>query len=214
LIGSYAVALGVGLFAWGTPIGLAILAFAYGTHVVSAADAVRQGAFPGFGRWVPMISATGGLGMGIYLPAVALATLFAWPEPGIGPSRDGYLVNCRAYWKAPPRGDEWVWLRSSPWGERRLGRVVAGPGQEVAWSGDRLTVDDRPSTSVLISPLRPRRPPVDLRFTVPSGHALVVSPSESRPDPHPAEPEFVPQEQILGRVWAQAYPIRDRHLLP
>src|SRR3954468_18765380 len=84
LIGSYAVALGVGLFAWGTPIGLAILAFAYGTHVVSAADAVRQGAFPGFGRWVPMISATGGLGMGIYLPAVAMATLFAWPEPGVG----------------------------------------------------------------------------------------------------------------------------------
>src|SRR3954452_5776584 len=68
LIGSYAVALGVGLFAWGALIGVAILAFDYGTHAVSAADAVRQVAFPGLGRWVPTISATGGLGMRISLP--------------------------------------------------------------------------------------------------------------------------------------------------
>src|SRR3954454_9518225 len=48
LIGYYAVALGVGLFASGPPIWLPLLAFASGTHVVSAASGVRQGAFPGF----------------------------------------------------------------------------------------------------------------------------------------------------------------------
>src|SRR5262249_17491556 len=56
LLGSYAAALGVGLFCWGTPTGFVVLAFAYGTHVVSVTDVIRQQAFPGFGRWVPALS--------------------------------------------------------------------------------------------------------------------------------------------------------------
>jgi hypothetical protein len=71
LFGSYVVSLAIGLFAWGTPVGLLVLAFAYGTHVASATDVVRQQAFPGFGRWVPMISTSGGLGLGLYVPTLA-----------------------------------------------------------------------------------------------------------------------------------------------
>src|SRR5438477_4641868 len=56
--GSFATALVVGLFTWGTKTSVAILVFAFGMHVASAADAIRQGAFPGFGRWVPTVSAS------------------------------------------------------------------------------------------------------------------------------------------------------------
>src|SRR5262245_14529831 len=54
LFGSFAMALIVATFCWGTRTGLAILAFAFGTHVVSVVDVVRQSAFPGFGRWAPL----------------------------------------------------------------------------------------------------------------------------------------------------------------
>src|SRR3954453_12258666 len=119
LSGSYFVAMGVGLFAWGTPISLVLLTFAYGTHVVSVAEVIRLRAFPGFGRWVPAISASGVLGLGFYAPALTLVSLLAWPGMGAGLARDGYLVDCRAYRNIPPRPGDWVWLRSSPWGEGR-----------------------------------------------------------------------------------------------
>src|SRR5436305_4037899 len=93
LFGSFAASLGAGVFAWGTRPSLVILAFAFGTHVVSAADAIRQAAFPGFGRWVPVVSASAGLGLGGYGPMLALAAVRAWPGFGGGSARDGYLIN-------------------------------------------------------------------------------------------------------------------------
>src|SRR5690349_21056919 len=66
LFGSFATALVVAAFAWGTWVGLVVLAFAFGTHVVSVVDVVRQGSFPGFGRWMPLVSASGGLAVGVY----------------------------------------------------------------------------------------------------------------------------------------------------
>jgi hypothetical protein len=212
LFGSYLVALGVGLFAWGTPVGLAVLAFAYGTHVASATDVIRQQAFPGFGRWVPMVSASGGLGLGIYVPALTLATLVAWPGIGPGLASDGYLVNCWAYRGAPPQRGDWVWLRSSPWGEGRLGRVVAGPGEEVEWLGEQLRVDGRPPAPGLS--WHARRLPVDLLYTIPRDHALIVPAATASAGTAPGSPLLVPRDQILGRVWAQLYPIRQRQFLP
>src|SRR5690606_10108649 len=61
LLGSYVSAMAAGLFSWGTIGGMAMLAFAIGAHVASVADVIRQAAFPGFGRWVPWISATCGV---------------------------------------------------------------------------------------------------------------------------------------------------------
>jgi hypothetical protein len=212
LFGSYLIAVGVGLFAWGTPIGLVVLAFAYGTHVASATDVVRQQAFPGFGRWVPMISASGGLGLGIYVPALTVATLIAWPGMGSGLANDGYLVNCWAYRTRPPQRGDWVWLRPSPRGEERLGRVVAGPGQEVEWSGDQIRVDGRRPPPGLA--WRPRHLPVDLMFTVPRDHALIVPASSTSVKPATGSPILIAQDRILGRVWARLYPIRERQFLP
>src|SRR4051794_36258053 len=132
LFGSYATALGVGLFAWGTWWGALILALAIATHVVAAADVIRQGAFPGFGRWVPWVAAGFGVGLGGYGPALALAVGLAWP---VTDRADGYLVNRWAFHHAEPWAGVWVWLAASegraPW----IGRVVATPGQTVEWAG-------------------------------------------------------------------------------
>jgi hypothetical protein len=229
LLGSYLAALGVGLFTWGTPLGMVLLAFAFGTHVASASDTIRQSAFPGFGRWVPVVSSSGGLGLGLYVPALGLATLFAWPglgtEQGSGLGRSGYLVNCRAYGKAEPSVGDWVWLRSpvpapvpvpapasgaagAP-GGARLGRVVARSGQRVEWSDTQLRVDGAPRAD------RPfRRFPGVLVFNVPAGHVLLAPADQATGRPTRAgRPVLVPHDEILGRAWAQLYPIRERRLL-
>src|ERR1700722_15826609 len=66
LLGSFFASLAMAIFLWGTHFGWLILIFAFGTHVVSVADGIRQSAFPGFGRWVPVWSASASLGMGCY----------------------------------------------------------------------------------------------------------------------------------------------------
>src|SRR5262245_57243487 len=72
LFGSVAAAMAVSAFVWGTPLSLAVLAFAFGAHVTSVVDALRQAAFPALGRWAGWLTATGWLGGGVYLPALAL----------------------------------------------------------------------------------------------------------------------------------------------
>ncbi len=210
LFGSFAAALTVGGFAWGTRTGLVVLAFAFGTHVASVVDVIRQSSFPGFGRWVPWFSASAGLGLAMYVPALVLASLVAWPAYRGGSTRDAYLVDYGAYRGVAPRRGDWVWLRAQP--PRRgtgIGRVVATARQEVEWAGDRLRVDGAPAG---LDP-RSRRgwPPSNLAFTVPEGHVLV----DARPvGPTDAGPVLVPVDQVAGRAWARLYPIWKRRLLP
>jgi hypothetical protein len=213
LAGSYLAALAVGLFGWGTTAGFLVLAFAYATHVVSAADVIRQQAFPGFGRCVPMLSTGGALGLGLYGPALWLASLFAWPGMGESQSRDGYLVNCRAYAAAAPRQADWVWLRSPSRGGGRLARVLAGPGQELEWSEGQFRLDGEPLATPADWPSGPW--PEELALTVPAEHVLVLptAPGAGRAVPVPAGPLLVPRSEILGRAWARFYPIHRRQLL-
>ena len=212
LFGSFAMALGVGVFGWGTRTSLALLAFAFATHVVATVDVVRQSAFPGFGRWMPLASATGGLAAGVYGPALWLATLLAWPGMPAGTPADGYLVNCWAYRaRVPGRGD-WVWLRTAPWTAPRIGRVVAGPGTELEWSPEALRVAGETLASP--APLHSARPPAALAYTVPAGHVLVDPNAGARLGESAGHLVLVPRDQILGRAWARYYPIRERRLLP
>jgi hypothetical protein len=212
LFGSYVAALGVGLFCWGTPAGFVLLAFAYGTHVASATDVIRQQAFPGFGRWVPMVSSGGGLGLGFYGPALVLASLIAWPARGDGPARDGYLVDCRAYATVVPRHADWVWFRSPLGPKERLGRVLAGPGQEVEWSDGVFRLDGkRLPTRHVLWPVPPNAD--DLILRVPADHVLIL-PGTPGPARSAAEsPILVRRSEVLGRAWARLYPIRERQLL-
>jgi hypothetical protein len=209
--GSYAAALGVGVFAWGTSMGAALVAFAYAVHVASAADAIGQWAFPGFGPRVPTAAAALALAAGIYGPLAVLGALVAWPGAELHGPQSEFAVDRLAYrgeGLSPGRGDH-VWLSPGS-GERggRLARVLARPGDEVAWARGRLEVDGRRSP---LAPFRPGQDPASLAFTVPDGHLLVAYQTD---DPlAPRGWELVPDRRVEGRAWAKLYPVWDRRLL-
>ena len=219
LFGSFASAALVSAFAWGTVLGLAVLGFAAVVHVVSTVDAFRQAAFPALGRWAPWLTATGFLAGCVYGPALALAAVVAWPGAQGGASIEGYLVDCRAFRTADPLQTDLVWFRPSDGGTSRLGRVVAGPGQEVEWADGRLRVDGREPPWVegrpLLSgpPFRTAIAPRALAFRVPDGHLLV------QPEGGAAERTvheglaIIDRTRVVGRAWAQFYPILDRRRL-
>jgi hypothetical protein len=207
--GSFATALLVGLFTWGTKTSAAILVFAFGMHVASAADAIRQGAFPGFGRWVPTVSASVGLGLGCYAPALALASVLAWPGLGAGDLREGFLINRWAYGSSEPSLGHWIWFEPSDGRGYGVAEVVAGPGQGVDWADGSLTVDGRESPW---KPARSTWPPNRLSFTVPDGHVLIGAMPGSGQS---VSCGFVllPRERIAGRAWARMYPVWARKIL-
>ena len=95
--GMYAASMAVAFFSWGTRIGLVMLALAFLAHVSSAADAIRQAAFPGFGRWVPTVSAGFGLGLGCYAPVLALASVLAWTDRPTDAGHESYAINLWAF---------------------------------------------------------------------------------------------------------------------
>jgi hypothetical protein len=211
LFGSFAAAFAVAVFAWGTPTGLVVLAFAFTTHAVSAVDAVRQSAFPSAGRWSTWAGVSGGLAVGVYAPLLTVATLVAWPGIRGGSSTEGYLVNCWAYQRAEPRRNEWVWYRPTPRSEPRVGRVVAGRGQEVEWSRNQLRVDGRPDLAA--APFRSLSPPHEMVYRVPEGHVLVEPDGGLSRRRSTDGLMIVEREQIVGRAWARLYPVGERRLL-
>ncbi len=211
LFGSYVAALSVGVFAWGTSLGLGLVLFAFATHAFSAADAIRQYAFPGFGRLVPVLSTSAGLGAFCYAPALALASAFAWPIALDERPREGYFVNRWAYRDEPPAPGETVWLRPTRGARPKVARIVAGPGQRVEWSGDQFRVNDQ---VVEESPFRIAGSPAGLQMTIPERHVLVTFGADPmRGKGVPGGWEIIDQADIRGRAWARSYPIWDRRLL-
>ncbi len=212
LFGSFAAALAVGLFLWGTVTGAVLLIFAYMTHAVSTSDALTQESFPPRRGTIRGIGVSCGLAIGIYFPLLTWLTLVAWPGMRHGPNEDGYLVNCSAYRKSEPRHDEWVCYRATPRGEPRVGRVVAVDGQEVEWAIDTLRVNGL-RVDGLLAPFRGTRLPLRLSYRMPEGHMLINNrdrPTDGSPDEGLV---IVSRDQILGRAWARIYPIRERQLL-
>lgn len=212
LFGTFTAAAGAAVFAWGTPAGLAVLAYAFATHAVSTTDAVRHGSFPAAGRWSTRVGVPGGLAVAVYAPLLAAASLFAWPGTGAGGSPDGYLVNRRAYRRSGPTRGHWIYYRPGPADTPRAGRVVAAQGQEVDWSAAGLRVDGRPVGGG--GPFGGSGAPGRLTYRVPHRHSLV------EPAPHDAGPRepggltIVPHDRVIGRAWARFYPVWDRRLLP
>jgi hypothetical protein len=213
LFGSFAISLGVGLFVWGTWASLAILAFSCLTHMISAADVIRQSAFPGFGRFVPAASASAGLGIGCYGPAVALAMVCAWPGFRGDTPQEGFLINRGAYWTNDPGPGEWAWVQLPGWRGPGAVRVLAGPGQTVEWSESGLRVG---GSGVPWTPPRTSWRPRELAFTVPAGQVLVAPEALGRGDPKVTTAcglVLVGKDQIDGRAWAKLYPIWERGLI-
>ncbi len=216
LFGSFIMALGAGIFTWGTATGLFVLAFAFSTHVVSTVDIVRQTAFPGFGRWMPWLSASGGLAMGVYAPVFGLATLVAWPvtsTPRDGAPSSGYLVNSMAYRHHTPAYGDLVWIRPTRSRAGRVGRVIATPGQEVEWISNQLRVNGK--RLWLGTPCHSLHPPEEIAYVVPANQYL-VKPDASLDSSRSSKMgglELIPAEQVAGQAWARTYPIQDRQLL-
>jgi hypothetical protein len=212
LFGSFVTALLVAILTWGTAVGLGILAFAFATHVLSAVDAIRQYAFPSFGRVVPAVTASAGLGTLFYAPALAMASIYAWPIAVDDRPRDGFLVNRWSYQQSPPKSGETVWIGSKRGPSSRVARVVAGSGQRVEWAEDQLRVDDELVETRIFGD---SEAPSELKLTIPEGHLLVVDLPASRRDAGPTGRwEIVELKSVRGRAWARSYPIWERSLLP
>ncbi len=208
--GSFVASAGVGLFAWGTWTGVALLAFAYLTHVMSASDAIRQWAFPGFGPWLPTVSASAGLAVGCYAPMILLGSLVAWPGLRGGPAQEGYLVNRWSYLGADPEPGAHVWLGGDHRGAgHRVAEMLATPGEDVEWDGHSLRLNGR---RVSLVPFPPGQSPRGLAFKVPADRFLIAF----QPDDAAGSRawELVPKGRVEGRAWAQLYPVWSRRLLP
>jgi hypothetical protein len=211
LLGSFFVALGAGLLTWGTWLGASFFAFAFTTHVTSMTDAIRQGSFPAYPRRAAWSMIAGALAMLLYLPALTVLAVTAWPGFSQDRVRSGYLVNCWAYRGAPPRRGDFVWLRVPPSGQLQAARVVAVADQEVECTGRQWRVDghDQP----LQAPRRVAVWPQTCRFRVPVSQVLVEPEDDGASPPAPAPLVLVSSDRIIGRAWAQFYPVWDRRLL-
>ncbi len=157
---------------------------------------------------MPAASASAGLAAG-YAPLVLLAVLVAWPGMESGGPRQGYLVNRLAYRDRAPVGGEHVWLAPAPGGRGgKLASVIARPGDEVEWVGNKLRVGGR---RVRLEPFPPGQAPKSLAFKVPDGHILV---SYQTDDPMlPRAWELVAASRVEGRAWAKLYPVWERRFL-
>lgn len=209
--GSFAAALSVAAWCWGTWASALVLVFAFATHVVSAVDVVRQSAFPGFGRWMPVASISGGLAVGVYAPALSVVALSAWPVSSASAPTDGYLVNRLTYQARSPERGDWVWHRPQPWSDFRVGRVVGEPGDEIEWSRQGLRVNGERLDEGL--PFRSSAPPDEMAYTVPDGHVLVL-PDANAPGASSRRLVLVGRDQVKGRAWARLYPVWQRRILP
>jgi len=225
LFGSYVSALVVAGFAWGSSLGGLMIAIAVATHIAATADVIRRSVFPGFGAWVPWLTAAVGVGGLGYLPLFSVIFQFAYPTGG---ATTNYLVNRLAYLHDEPRPGDWVWIeedrpagaaeRAPETARRRVVCVVAVEGQTVDWDGSSLTVDGR------AAPLRARDGARDpcrgLTLTVPRDTLFVIA----APDPSGFGSAFtiggsilerlqlVALSQVQGRAWARAYPVWSRAL--
>jgi hypothetical protein len=211
--GTFGSAAVVGLFAWGSTLGVGCLGLAYAAHAYAVVDAAWQHRFPYLPRALVFGLVLGTLGCCLYLPLVGLLTIHAWPTlPGSG-SRSGYLVDRSAYLTVGPRTGHWIWLRSSPARTQapRAGRVVATAGQELEWSGRLWRVDGRPIPVSSPGTFPTFQEP--WRFRVPLRHVLIDPDHDLRPAEFASSLVIVREEQIVGRAWARFYPIWDRGLL-
>jgi hypothetical protein len=209
--GSFASALLVGLGAWGSPLSWGCLGLAFATHTASVTDVLRQGSFPVYRAKRATLLVSAALALLLYLPVFTVLTVLAWP--GVEPANTGlgFLVNRFAYRAASPSQGQWIWMHPSKSGEPRAARVVAISGQEVEWTGQSWKIDGRLCS--LQSGGRLMSWPQTCHFKVPPNKILV----EPRDDGVSTVPigsiVLVSPDRIIGRAWAQFYPVWDRRLL-
>jgi hypothetical protein len=211
LLGTFLGALVVGLFTWGTPLCWGFVALAFISHVASATLVLRQSSFPIYAGRMSSVYLSGALALFLYLPLFLVLSLLAWP--GFEPAGDGigFLVNRCAYRSATPRSGHWIWVRASSLGQPRAAQVVAVSGQEVEWTGRNWRVDGQERS--LHPPIGLTAWPQTCRFKVPADQILVEPQDDGVSSPPLGPVVLVSRDRIIGRAWAQFYPIWERRLL-
>ncbi len=212
LVGSFAVALAVGLWTWGTWLGWGFFAFAFITQVTSVTDVLRQVSFPIYPSRTALVVVSSGLALLLYFPSLFVLSVIARPGFEADSDGSGFLVNCWAYHgDSRPSEGQWIWMEIPPLHQQRAARVVAVSGQEVEWTGARWRVDGHDCR--LHSNLNLAAWPQTCRFKVPSDQILVEPDEEDESAPKLSPLVLVPPERIIGRAWAHFYPVWDRRLL-
>jgi hypothetical protein len=211
LMGSFILALLVGVWTWGTWVSWAFFAFAFLSQVSSTTDALRQSSFPAYSSRTSLMLVCASLGLVVYLPATVILSTLVWPGFSEPETRSGYAVNRWAYRHATPRRGDWIWAPLHTHGTPRAAQIVAIGGQEVEWTGRSWRIDGLPCP--LRGSLRLTAWPQTCRFHVPSDQVLVEAelPEESMSAIGPLV--LVRADAIVGRAWAQLYPMWERHLL-
>ena len=171
----------------------------------------RQGSFPVYPAKRAMVLVAFALGLLLYLPVVSALSVVAWPAFEPENSGMGFLINRFAYRVSEPRQGQWIWMQPSSPGEPRAAKVVAISGQDVEWTGRSWKVDGK--TRLLHSRGRLRSWPQACLFKVPPNQIL-VEPLDDGISTVPIGPVvLVSPDRIIGRAWAQFYPVWDRHML-
>ena len=209
--GSFVCSFLVALWSWGTPQAWGFLALTFVTHIASVTDVLRQGAFPFYPARRAVVFVSCALGLILYLPVVIALSALAWPGFEPANTRIGFLVNRYAYHRAEPSQGQWVWMLQSVAGEPRAAQVVAISGQEVEWNGQSWKVDGKPRS--LHSPDRLTSWPQACRFKIPSNQILVEPRDDGVSRVSIASVVLVSPDRIIGRAWAQFYPVWDRRML-
>jgi hypothetical protein len=210
LLGGFFSCWVVAVFGWGTLPGALVVGAAFGIHVLATVDALRQASFPDPGFWVSLALSSLGLGLTCYLPALILASVFAWPSLVSHFPPDGYLVNRGVYQGGEPRVGDRVWVRGDGPSRSGAAQVVATTGQRVEQVGDRLHGPGLPPKRLS----RPRSVAVELAFQVPEGLVCVAwdAPDGALPSPGPVL-ELVPRDRIVGKIWLRIQPAFKRRFL-
>jgi hypothetical protein len=196
-LGAYLVLMGLGLISWGSETGAIVIGLAFGVHVSSALDALfAQGRvrFPALAVTTALVALV--LSLAVYAPAGWLLGHVASVREFDNASEpferfDRVVVNEWAFGGRGPRPGDVV-LARPPIAQRipngsalaagvrfvleeneLVDRVLAGPGDRVAWDKktDTLEVNGSP---VRWRPLLPQRLPARLEITVPEGRYLVL----------------------------------------
>jgi hypothetical protein len=211
LMGSFVLALVVGTWTWGTWVSFAFFAFAFLAQVTATTDALRQSSFPTYSSRASLILVSASFGLVVYGPATLVLSALAWPGFSQDETHNGYAVNRWAYRHTTPRRGEWIWTSLQSNGAPRAAQIVATAGQEVEWTGRSWRIDGLPCP--LRASLRLTAWPQACRFQVPSDQVL-VEPEQADTSTSTTGPlVLVRSDEIVGRAWAQLYPMWDRHLL-
>ena len=215
--GSFISGLSLAFLGWGTMLGWVGIGFSIAVQVGSLADLVARRSYPHVANGRALGTALFLLSVFLYAPGLfAFSTWLTptWSDAGtaaVRHDRDGYLLNGHAYRENHPRGGHWVWLQEQGRRPAGLGYVLAISGQEVDWSNGHLIVDGDQNSP--LGNLQPNFTLESIHFRIPKSHILVATHLSPGPVPQASDWMIVPNDAVIGRVWAQISPIWERRLL-